>query len=109
MELNFLENLKKEIEKDIKKTDNSIENTELDLAKKLGVILEFSIDRIEENIVILENRRTSESIKVEKSKLPSNIKEGDILKCINGKYMLDKDRTINETERIKNKMDGLWN
>lgn len=108
MKLNFFENLKKEIEKDIKKTDNSIENTELELAEKLGVILEFSIDRIEENIVILENRRTGESVQVEKSKLPFNIKEGDILKYISGKYMLDKDRTINEKERIKNKMDGLW-
>lgn len=109
MELEFSKNIKKELGKDIEKEYNSIENVELELAGKLGIIQEFSVDRIEGSIVILENRITNEKIEVEKDKIPYDIKEGDILKFINEKYILDKERTINETERIKDKMNRLWN
>ena len=110
MELNFSENLKKELEKGAQKINHSIiGNVELELAEKLDAIQEFSIDRIEENIIVLENRKNGEIVNLEKSLLPSNIKEGDILKCINGKYMLDIEKTKDETRRIRGKMDGLWN
>lgn len=80
-----------------------------ELANKLDVMKEFSIDRIEENKVVLENRKDGTTIQVGKENLPKNIKEGDIIKEINGKFILDKVKTQEETDRIKNKMNDLWN
>ena len=114
MTFNFLEKLQEVAEKTIEQTKMKLENAEIseeefELAKKLKAIQEFSIDRIEEKIVVLENRENKEKIEMEKDKLPNNLKEGDILKCINGKYSLEEKKTQNETERIKNKMNDLWN
>ena len=39
----------------------------------------YSIDRIEDNIAILENRTTLELKEVDITLLPNNIKEGSIL------------------------------
>ena len=117
MLFNFLDKVQETRENDIKKAeekDFSIENLQSDsieeeLAKKLDVIKEFSIDRIEENKVVLENRKDGTILQVEKERLPKNIKEGDILKEIKGKFLIDKVRTQEETDRIKNKMNDLWN
>ena len=90
-------------------SNSDINQTEIELAKKLDAIQEFSVDRFEGDIAVLENRENGNRINVERNKLPNNLKEGDILKCINGKYSLDKDRTIDETNRIRDKMNNLWN
>lgn len=116
MLFSFFERLKKIENNQIKEKqteDLNIENSditqeEVELAKKLDAVQEFSIDRFEENIAILENRESGELINIEIEKLPEDVKEGDILKCINGKYILDKNRTKEETDNIKNKMDSLW-
>ena len=47
-------------------------------------------------------------INIRKEYLPSNIKEGDILKKVNGKYFINKNLTEETSKRIKNKMDNLW-
>ena len=114
MTFNFLEKLQEVAKKTIEQTKMNLENTEIseeeiELARKLNAMQEFSVDRLEGNIVVLENRENGEKIEIEKNKLPSNLKEGDILKCVNGKYSLEKEKTQNETERIKNKMNKLWN
>lgn len=117
MQFDFLDKLQ-EIAKEVKnKVDeqniniegSDITQTEVDLAKKLNAIEEFSIDRFEDNIAVLENRESGKTVQVERNKLPDNIKEGDILKKINGKYILDEQKTIEETNRIKDKMNNLWN
>lgn len=109
-----LQELAKKQENKIEEDEINIENTkinqeELELAKKLDAIEEFSIDRFEENIAVLENRKNGDIINVETNKLPGDIKEGDILKCINGKYIFDELKTQSEKERIQNKMNDLWN
>lgn len=96
-------------EKKLEISNSDINQTEIELAKKLDAIQEFSVDRFEGDIAVLENRENGNRINVERNKLPNNLKEGDILKCINGKYSLDKDRTIDETNRIRDKMNNLWN
>lgn len=112
MNLNFFENLNNAINQE-KRSQNIIkpitDDVELDLAQKLDALQEFSVDRIEENIIILENRENGEIINIEKSKLPFKVQEGDILKYINGRYILDEEKTRSETEDIKNLMDDLWN
>lgn len=106
--MNFFENLGKRLEKNNQKEKHIEDDIKLELAKKLDVIQEFSVDRVEEDKIVLENRKNGEIINVEKSKISQCVKEGDILKFINGRYILDKSRTEDETTRIKNKMNNLW-
>lgn len=114
MEFNFLERIqgmaKKTIEENKIKLENAnISQEEIELAQKLDAIEEFSIDRLEEEIAVLENRKTGKIIEIERNKLPENSKEGDILKKINGKYSLDAEKTVEESNRIRDKMNDLWN
>lgn len=96
-------------EKNLRIRNLEINQIEIELAKKLDAIQEFSIDRLEDDIVVLENRENGNRKNIERNKLPSHIEEGDILKCINGKFSLDKEKTVDETNRIKNQMNDLWN
>ena len=101
-------------EKDKLKGDILIKNAnisedELRLAQKLDAIKEYAVERFEENIVVLEDRKTQKMLNIEKNKLPNKIKEGDIIKEINGKFLKDEEKTEEVLERIKNKMDDLWN
>ena len=121
--MNFLENLGEAIEKTIEANkqkldnenspeinikDSNISTNEIELAKKLDVIEEFTVDRIEEGIAILENRKTLKTENVETEKLPKEIKEGDIINKINGKYFINEKQTKEVTERIQEKMNKLW-
>jgi hypothetical protein len=116
MNFDFIEKLGEAVEKtiennkiNIKGQRNNIAKEEIELANKLNAIEEFTIDRFEENTVVLENRRNQEIINVNKEELPNNIKEGDIIKKVNGKYFIDIEETQNVEKRIKDKMDDLWN
>ena len=66
----------------------------------------YTIDRIEQNIVILENRETSEMIEINIKELPNNIQEGDILNIVNNKYVLYK-KTKMIKESIKERFNKL--
>lgn len=59
----------------------------------------YIIDRIEENIAILENQTTKKIIDINIKELPPNIKEGNILIYKDNKYYID---TNLEQERRKN-------
>lgn len=114
MEFNFLERIQEMAKKTIEENKIKLENAnisqeEIELAQKLDAIEEFSIDRLEEEIAVLENRKTGKIIEIERNKLPENSKEGDILKKINGKYSLDAEKTVEESNRIRDKMNDLWN
>ena len=52
--------------------------------------MKYSIDRIEENIAVLENIETKEIIEVAISLLPDNIKETNIVIYENNEYELDE-------------------
>lgn len=116
--MNLFENLKNEIEENlennIKDNNINIKNSEIseeeiELAKKLNAIEEFTIDRFEENVAVLENRKTQEIINLKKEKLPEGAKTGDILKKINEKFLVDKTETKKVENRIEQKMNHLWN
>lgn len=66
------------------------------------------VDRIEGDIAVCENRANGVIINIQISKLPENIREGSILKYYDGKYRLDFDEQKNIEDRIKDKMDSLW-
>lgn len=114
--LNLFENLNDRINKTLEKTKkekiikpSNIYEDELNLAKKLDAIEEYTIERFEENIVVLENRENQKMINVGRDKIPEGVKEGDIVRVINGKILKDGKKTEEVSERIKNKMDDLWN
>ena len=118
MNFNFLENLGKSIQKTIEKQNErkdidvseveGIENEEIELANKLDAVEEYTIDRFEENMAVLEDRKTGKMKNIEKEKIPENTKEGDIIKCINGKYFLDKEKTEKVENEIEEKYKNLW-
>ena len=114
--LNLFENLNDRINKTLEKTKkekiikpSNIYEDELNLAKKLDAIEEYTIERFEENIVVLENRENQKMINIGRDKIPEGVKEGDIVRVINGKILKDEKKTEEVSERIKNKMDDLWN
>jgi|GEM_PF-739564 len=116
MKFEFIEKMQNTIQPSIDKNINSkellnknISREEIELAEKLNAVLEFTIDRFEGNIAVLENRKTREMISIEKNKLPKKSKEGSILKGINNKYILDEKKTKEVEDRIKKKMNDLWN
>ena len=95
-----------DMKNDIKQNTTS---EEMELAKKLDAIEEYSVDRFEGEYAVLENRKTNEIKNVKKDMLPENIKEGSILQYVNGKYTYNEELTKEETNRIQEKMNKLWN
>lgn len=67
----------------------------------------FTLDRFEGDFAILENRNTKEMTDIPISNIPSNAKEGDILKLSNGSYVVDYEETRAVSDKIREKMDKL--
>ena len=99
----------KDIEKEVTINADNLSQDEVELANKLDAVESYTVDRVEDDIVVLENRTTKEMFDLEKDNLPEGIKTGDILKKINGKYFVDELETKDVAERIQKKMDDLWN
>lgn len=71
------------------------------------MILMYTVDRIEKEYIVLENRETLEIVNVEKKLLPNNIKEQDIVNFINNKYIIDKELTNSTKKNIKDRFNKL--
>lgn len=69
--------------------------------------MKYAIDRIENNIAILENIETKEKINISTSLLPSNIKEGNILLYKDNIYILDETEEETRRTRIMDKFNKL--
>lgn len=70
--------------------------------------MKLIVDRFEENFVVCEVFDTQEFITIKKSLFPENIKEGDVVLYENNIITIDTSETKNVSERIKSKMDSLW-
>ena len=68
----------------------------------------YIVDRIEENFAVCENFETQEFIQIELSKLPAEIKSGDVIKYENEVYLLDFEETEKRKQIIHKKIKGLW-
>lgn len=66
------------------------------------------IDRFESQFAVCENRLTLEMENIEISKLPQNIKVGDVIKYKNNQYEIDEQERAEIEERIKEKMKNLF-
>ena len=69
----------------------------------------YVIDRIENNIAVLENINTREIINIDINLLPKNIKEGNIIKYKNNKYKIDKKEERKRRQSILEKFNKLKN
>lgn len=69
----------------------------------------YIIDRIENNIAVLENKDTKEIINIPLNKLPSNLKEGNVLKYENNTYTKDTEEENNRKKAILEKFNKLRN
>lgn len=99
-----------ELDKNINNNSNIISDFSNELNTFLKNVIEgatFTIDKIENEIATCENRETKEMINIHTSKLPENIKENDIIKYTNGKYILDNELTNSTKENIQDKFNRL--
>ena len=96
---------------DISNTQKNIANS---FSKELNNYLEFenkffSIDRFEEDFAVCEDLETGKMVNIEKFLLPENVKESSIIKCKDGKFILDFEETSKKQEEIKNMVNNLFN
>lgn len=71
--------------------------------------MKYSVDRIEENIAVLEELDTGNIIEVPASKLPHFIVDGTVVRYENDEYIVDKDEEDIRRERIREKLERLKN
>ena len=69
----------------------------------------YIVDRIENNIAILENKETNEIINIDISLLPTNLKEGNVLRYENNTYILDNDEEDKRRQLLVEKFNKLKN
>lgn len=69
----------------------------------------YTVEKIEEDLVILEDRKNNKLFNIDKKLLPQNINEGDIIEIVNNKYVINKELTNNIKKEIRNKFDSLMN
>lgn len=67
----------------------------------------YIVDRIEEDIVILEEYYTKEIIKIDKRILSNELHEGSIIKKENDKYYLDESDEIKRRNELIAKFMNL--
>ncbi len=68
--------------------------------------MKYAVDRIEDDIIVLENLDNNKIENISKDVLP-NVKEGDIVILENGIYRVDTEEGKKRRETIKTKMDRL--
>ena len=103
MEFNIFQNLANEVNK------FDVSSFIQELTERLEIMgKELTVDRFEENFAVCEDRKTGKNYNIEISKLPEGIKEGSIIKFENGKYIECENAEKEISNRIKNKMQNLW-
>lgn len=69
----------------------------------------YSVDRIEEDIIVLENIENKEIIEINKSELDFEVIDGNILKLVDGKFVLDKETEVSRKESLRERLNRLKN
>ena len=107
MNLDLFNNLGKNISSNSSNNfiDNFINELQNFLDKNSNCM--YTLDRFEGDFAILENRNTKKMTDIPISNIPSNAKEGDILKLSSGSYVIDYKETNIVSDRIRDKMDNL--
>lgn len=69
--------------------------------------MKWSVDRIEEDIVVLQNIETKEIIEIDKSKFSFDIKEGMVIKKTSSGFIHDKKEETLRKKTIADKFSKL--
>ena len=69
--------------------------------------MNYAVDQIVEDIVILENITTGEKIEVNKNLLPREIKEGSIITVEDNQYILNKNEEESRKQKLQEKLERL--
>ena len=69
--------------------------------------MKYVVDRIEEDIVVLENLDTKEKININLKELDFKVREGNILSKEDNKYILDLNTEKQRKEKLRNKFNKL--
>ena len=69
--------------------------------------MKYVVDRIEEDIVVLENIETREITNIKISELDFKVREGNILSYENNKYTLDLNTEKLRKEKLRNRFNKL--
>ena len=69
--------------------------------------MELIIDRFEDEYAVCEDEN-KKILNINKSKIPKQAKEGDIIIYRNGTYILDKEKTLNRKKYIEELKKDLW-
>ena len=69
----------------------------------------YSVDRIEEDIIVLENIDNKEIVEVNKTELDFEVVDGNILKLVDGKFVLDKETEVSRKESLRERLNRLKN
>lgn len=67
----------------------------------------YTVESIINDIAKLEDRNTKKIIEINKSLLPNNIKEQDILDLVNDKYIINEEETKRIKKDIRNRFNNL--
>ena len=71
--------------------------------------MKYSVDRIEDNIVVLENVSNGEIIEKNKIELPDDIHEGSILNFVDDKFVVDVEAEVDRRESLRERLERLKN
>ncbi len=69
--------------------------------------MKYVVDRIEEDIIVLENIETREITNIKISELDFKVREGNILSYENNKYTLDLNTEKLRKEKLRNRFNKL--
>lgn len=69
----------------------------------------YSVDRIEEDIIVLENIENKEIVEVNKTELDFEVVDGNILKLVDGKFVLDQELEVSRKESLRERLNRLKN
>ena len=67
----------------------------------------YTVDRIEDNIVILEDRNNKMLFEVEKKLFDFDIRESDIVDMVDNKYVKNNKLTKDVSNNIRSRFDRL--
>lgn len=85
---------------------NELVNEIIERLKQMEEVL--VIDRFESNIAVCEDRKTGKVKEIPKENIEEGLKEGDIIKFENGKYVQNKELQKEIEQEIKQKMNKVW-
>lgn len=105
-------NVENNMDKNINITEEKssfIEKLIQEIIQKLEKGKILVIDRFEGDFAVCEDRESGKMHNIEISKLPQNVKEGDVIKLKNNQYSIDEEKNKEIEERINNKRKNLFN